>query len=181
MSINRMFPAAIIGCALALACASAAAQTNASLGTPVGPSGLNAPGTVYGATAATNLGVGTVATPGLGYMSPGSPVGFGYVSTPSTTSMGATNTIGIGGLQGLSLGTTVSTGPAAILGTTSAPIEGYTSGLTTSGYAAGPGTTARGMTLGAGPVGAGATVPGYAGPAAGAYMGEIYGIEGLFP
>jgi len=179
MSLNRMVPAAIIGSALA--CASAAAQTNASLGTPVGASGVGAPGTVYGATVAINPGVGSVATPGLGYLSPGSPVSLGYVSTPSMTSMGATNAIGIGGPQGVFPGTTVSTGTAAIPGTTSATIEGYGSGLTAYGYAAVPGTTARGMTLGAGPVGAGATVPGYAGPAAGAYMGEIYGIEGLFP
>ena len=181
MSPNRMFPVAIIGSALALVCSSAAAQTNASLGTPVGASVVGAPGTVYGSTGATNPGVGSVAAPGLGYMSPGSPISFGYVSTPSTTSMGATNTSGIGGLQGVYPGTTASTGSAAILGTTSATIEGYGSGLTTTGYAAVPGTTARGTTPGAGPVGAGATVPGYAGPAAGAYMGEIYGIEGLFP
>ncbi len=181
MSVNRVVPAAIIGSALALACASAAAQTNASLGTPVGASGVGAPGTGYGAAVATNPGVGSVATPGLGYMSPGSPIGFGYVSTPSTTSIGAANTIGTGGAQGAFPGTAVWTGPAAILGTTGATIEGYGSGLTSTGYAAVPGTTARGTTPGAGPVGAGATVPGYAGPAAGAYMGEIYGIEGLFP
>jgi len=205
MSFHRTFSAAAIGAVLALPSAGASAQTSTGVGASPGTSAvIGAPGTVYGATVAPGLGVGGVATPGLGYS--GTPLSIGYVSTPSTTSIGAggigatpttpwlspayagvSGTVGMP--AGVPLGTTATTpaiGSFGVPGTTgSAAIDGYGSGLTTTGYASPPGTTPGvpfpGPAYGPGP-GYGPAGPAYGGALGGSpYINEMYGVPGLIP
>ncbi len=201
MTLSRIFSAATIGAALALGSASASAQTSTPVGANVGTSAvIGAPGAVYGATVAPSLGGASVAAPGFGYGTTGTPLGVGYVSTPSTATIGANNVLGLAatttppatpwlspgyaGVSGagspfvsgaLPGATTNSALGLAVPGTTSGTIDGYGSGLTTSGYASPSGTTS----LAPGAI--------FLGPASGstlggsAYMNEMFGVPGLIP
>jgi hypothetical protein len=201
MTPSRFFSATTFGATLALGSASASAQTNTPVGATVGTSAvIGAPGAVYGATVAPSLGGASVAAPGFGYGTTGTQLGIGYVSIPSTITIGSNNVVGLGATtsppatpwlspayagvsgtggafgSGALPGTTTTNPPLGfgVPGTTSGTIDGYGSGLTTSGYASPPGTTslAPGVIFLAP---AGSTLGGSA------YMNEMFGVPGLIP
>jgi hypothetical protein len=190
MSLHRILWAAPIGASLALFCANADAQTAVGAGTPIGSSVvIGAPGTVYG-PAVANLGSPGLATLPLGATA--MPMSIGYASIPSTigtpnntvggsaTQWPGLGSLGAGGTTPATAGTgaTSGVGPLGGMGPVGATIDGYGTGLTTTGYAPAPGVNA-----GASPIGANASMPGlgYGSTMGGVYVGQINGVPGLFP
>ncbi len=190
MSLDRAFrilSGAAVGPAIALACASAAAQTTVGVGSPIGTPGvLGPPGSVYNATGASNLGIGSASTPGVGIGAPGFTPGSVY-GTASPVNWG----IGAAGSPGLVTG---GTGLPIGVGYVSTPSTAAIGAVTTTGVGSGgaiqwfaPGTTvvkAPRATIGAVPTpGAGFAAPElpYGEDLVSPWIGEIEGIPGLFP